>query len=70
MDETKTAAASESAFSTPAEVLAALKLALPYVEHQASFAPTTNSRMGKVLQARKDCEIIRAAIAKATGAQS
>lgn len=50
-------------------ILAALKLALPYVEHQASFAPTTNSRMGKVMQARKDRDAIRAAISNVTGAQ-
>lgn len=43
----------------------ALKAALPHVERFASFAPTTNSNMGKVMQARKDRDLIKAALAEA-----
>lgn len=48
------------------EMLAALNLALPYVQRVAATAPTTLSRMERQLRASKDVAAIRAVIAKAT----
>jgi hypothetical protein len=45
-----------------AELVRALKAALPHVERLASFAPTTNANMGRVMQARKDLGLIRSAL--------
>lgn len=42
-----------------AELTAALRLALPYVERIAAQQPTTYSRELRVLQARKDAQSIR-----------
>jgi hypothetical protein len=47
------------------KMIEALKAALPHVERLASFAPTTNANMGKVMQARKDRDLIKAALAEA-----
>ena len=55
---------------TNAELLAALKVALPHVQRVASFAPTTNANMGRVLQARKDRDLMLAVIAKAEAASA
>ncbi len=49
------------------DLLEALKAALPHIERLAGFSPTTNGNMGKVLQARKDRDLVVAAIAKAEG---
>jgi hypothetical protein len=38
----------------------ALELALPYVQKVADTAPTTNSRMGRKLQAQRDYRAIKA----------
>lgn len=50
-----------------AELLAALERALAYVEAEAGKAPTTDARVKRMLQARKDRDFARAAIAKARG---
>lgn len=52
-----------------AEIVAALKLALPYVQKIAATAPTTASREHRRLQACKDVRVIEAAIARAEAAR-
>jgi hypothetical protein len=46
------------------ELIAALKLALPYVEKVAATAPTEMERQRRQRQACKDAEAIRAILAK------
>lgn len=47
------------------ELLAALELALPYVQRVAATVPFENARLGRKLQAEKDVRTIKAAIAQA-----
>jgi hypothetical protein len=49
---------------TQAELIESLKLALPYVEKVANTAPTTPSRTLRKMQAIKDANAIREAIAR------
>jgi hypothetical protein len=47
------------------DLIAALRLALPYVQKVASTAPTTFSREQRRLQACKDARAIQAVLAQA-----
>lgn len=49
------------------QTLAALRVALAYVEHEANKAPTTPSRMQTKQKAAKDAQLVRDAIAAECG---
>jgi len=49
------------------DLLAALKLALPYVQSVAARAPTTEANVRKVREARAHLRAVEAAIAQAEG---
>lgn len=48
-------------------LIAAIELALPYVDKVANTLPTTNSRLGRKIKATQHAREIRTAIAKAKG---
>jgi hypothetical protein len=56
--------------ATEAELIAALKLALPYVRKVAGTAPTTFTREMRRLQACKDVCAVEAAIAGAESVEA